>query len=577
MRAQLRTYHSIPSLQARQDPNAYKQLQDAPRLKSILKGATEDTEQPSSLEEIKKSSVPRTNPVNLIFVLAQYAPKISEVHFDVPRDFFDLVMKPGLSSRSRSTGFLWLMWWYLESDFSDEDALNNPFGQGRSPKAGEPPLKLPHFEPLTDAQAALENVDTEEEKDFGELKRQERVAILQTDMAPVVTGPKRGVKKSFNNNPVFSVAESEAGIMTPSREYNSPAPSQGIPSALSKPPLIASSVQDDGYDTDRTRSASPPVPPPTTRPAGNGMRINTLLNEDTPPALAVPVPPPAPVPATATLPTPVTAPSPAPAPAPTPAKGPGRGNWRRPRDANAVTNAARAASKATQEAASSPAQAQPPSGPHGFYLPLNGSDPAHKRTRPLTAHQVAVERYRKERIDFILDRRLRHQHRQAKRERQKEGLLGRAWKRCKFLPDSYDSEEELLNVLHRNDKYGEHGYGPGFVGLARVNWEIPNDYGEEHSAMGKTLRRVSRRLERWEGDGVLGVRKKKERWVDDEVDDYREERIMDRSSADPDATMEYEAGDEELDEEDRELLGEVDADEVDDEDEMQDEIMVGAG
>jgi hypothetical protein len=42
MRAQLRTYHSIPSLQAHQDPNAYKQLQDAPRLKSILKGATED-------------------------------------------------------------------------------------------------------------------------------------------------------------------------------------------------------------------------------------------------------------------------------------------------------------------------------------------------------------------------------------------------------------------------------------------------------------------------------------------------------------------------------------------------------
>ena len=44
MRAQLRTYHSIPSLQAHQDPNAYKQLQDAPRLKSILKGATEDQE-----------------------------------------------------------------------------------------------------------------------------------------------------------------------------------------------------------------------------------------------------------------------------------------------------------------------------------------------------------------------------------------------------------------------------------------------------------------------------------------------------------------------------------------------------
>lgn len=66
MRAQLRTYHSIPSLQAHQDPNAYKQLQDAPRLKSILKGATEDTEQPSTLEDIRSAAIPRTNPVSTL-------------------------------------------------------------------------------------------------------------------------------------------------------------------------------------------------------------------------------------------------------------------------------------------------------------------------------------------------------------------------------------------------------------------------------------------------------------------------------------------------------------------------------
>ena len=53
MRAQLRTYHAIPSLQANQDPHAYKQLQDAPRLKSILKGGTEDRQEPNSLEKIK--------------------------------------------------------------------------------------------------------------------------------------------------------------------------------------------------------------------------------------------------------------------------------------------------------------------------------------------------------------------------------------------------------------------------------------------------------------------------------------------------------------------------------------------
>lgn len=182
MRAQLRTYHSIPSLQAQQDPNAYKQLQDAPRLKSILKGATEDVEQPSTIEEVKAAKVPRTNPVNLIFVLAQYAPKISEVHFPPPRDFFDLVMRPSLSSRSRATAFLWLMWWYLESDFSVEDAQENPFGPGQYGQPGDAtngmPLKCPPFKHLSEAEIAVENVDTEEEKVFGEQKRKERVGEL---------------------------------------------------------------------------------------------------------------------------------------------------------------------------------------------------------------------------------------------------------------------------------------------------------------------------------------------------------------------------------------------------------------
>jgi Ino eighty subunit 1 len=175
MRAQLRTYHSIPSLQAHQDSNAYKQLQDAPRLKSILKGASEDVDQPNTLEKIKRQAVPRTNPVNLIFVLAQYAPKVSEMHFFPPRDFFDLVMRSTLSSKSRARAFLWLMWWYLESDFSAEAAKNNPFGPGLEGEGAEGlPLKVPAFESLTEEQAIEENIDTAEERWYGETKRLER-------------------------------------------------------------------------------------------------------------------------------------------------------------------------------------------------------------------------------------------------------------------------------------------------------------------------------------------------------------------------------------------------------------------
>ncbi|KAG9808769.1 hypothetical protein KCU68_g21496, partial [Aureobasidium melanogenum] len=231
MRAQLRTYHSIPALQAHQDPNAYKQLQDAPRLKSILKGATEDTPQPGTIEDIRQASIPRTNPVNLIFVLSQYAPKISELHFNHPRDFFDLVMRPSLSSRSRATAFLWLMWWYLESDFSNEAALNNPFGAGCEPEGGGLPIKVPPLESLTEEQAALENVDSQEEKDYGEQKRKERIAIVASEPSPAMTALKRA-RKEQKERSLFAAglgdANSDAGTKTPSRDFDSPAPHDSL-------------------------------------------------------------------------------------------------------------------------------------------------------------------------------------------------------------------------------------------------------------------------------------------------------------------------------------------------------------
>ncbi|KAF2141816.1 uncharacterized protein K452DRAFT_318755 [Aplosporella prunicola CBS 121167] len=495
MRAQLRTYHSIPSLQAHQDPNAYKQLQDAPRLKSILKGATEDTQQPSTIEEIRAASVPRTNPVNLIFVLAQYAPKISELHFFPPRDFFDLVMRSALSSDSRAKAFLWLMWWYLESDFSEHDAMNNPFGPGQPGLAGDPtqglPIKTPPFKHLTEEEAAFENVDTEEEKQFGEEKRKERIAILATDMAPVVTGPKRGLKKGFNNNPVFSVA-SDDGSMTPGRDHGSPAPGSFRASGRGKAPLKALQA-DYGSDTDRTRSASPPSVaggpfPPRITP---NMRINNLLNDDSPS-------------------TPQSAP-----------RGPGRGNWG-PRNKGTPSTAggstARHPFKAAQDSPAVPIS----SGPHGFYLPLNGADPSANRKRPPTAHQVAVERYRKQQVDHILDRQLRTAHKAASRKRQREGALARAWKRLKLMGDGYDSEEEYHAALSAAETSLGGSESPMRAGAAaaaavarleatRLAGLTPlagrlegEDCGEEMAHWAQVFRRTGRRMERWEGGSGVG-------------------------------------------------------------------------
>ena len=216
MRARIRTYHSVPVIQAQQGPQAYKQLQDGPRLKSILKGATEDTPQPSTIEEIMNHTKGRTNPVNLVFVFSQYASRITELHFQPPRDWFDLFLRKTLSSKSRANAFLWLMWWYLESNFSEEDYSRNPFTTGTGQPIFENGVpKVPGLEAISEEQAAAENVDTEEEVAYAEAKKKERegnifksvnldlhvsvkltqiVAINANEMPPTASKPARGNK-----------------------------------------------------------------------------------------------------------------------------------------------------------------------------------------------------------------------------------------------------------------------------------------------------------------------------------------------------------------------------------------------
>lgn len=173
MRAQLRTYHPIPSLQSGQEQNA-KLLQDAPRIKSILKGVQEDRNEPFTWEQLlerrRRGLNPLTSPVSLIFLFGTYCQKMTELHFTPPREFYDLFNKTNLSSESRANAFLWLCWHYLETDGSVESAQLNPFG---SPDK-EDTIHVPPFTYLSEEQEKLENVDPEEEIEYGVRMGEER-------------------------------------------------------------------------------------------------------------------------------------------------------------------------------------------------------------------------------------------------------------------------------------------------------------------------------------------------------------------------------------------------------------------
>lgn len=343
-------------------------------------------------------------------------------------------------------------------------------------------------------------------------------------------------------------------------------------SQQSKPPST-----DYQSDSDNTRrSASPPIiqGPGTSAKATPNMpqSLRTLLNDDlppTPPSAVVSV-----------------------------SKGPGRGNWSRREKVAMPTSMARSARNVDLADGASPsvsvASGATPvaaiSGPHGFYLPLNGSEPTHKRSRPQTAHQIAVERYRKEKVNHLLDRGMRVKYKLAKRQRQREGAFVRAWKRVRTVPDGYDSEEEIEWAIAAKEQE-PHSLADvkGWTGLYPVSWE-EEDFGEEAAAYARALKKVSRRLERWEGGFAPAKRKRKDEreadttWTADmeglDPEEAPEEDAVDARKLDMKARRggaldDYEAaeGDEELDEMDRELLGEVDADASEDEAYDEDTIM----
>ncbi|RDL41326.1 Uncharacterized protein BP5553_01305 [Venustampulla echinocandica] len=413
MRAQLRTYHAIPSLQARQDPNSYKQLQDAPRLKSILKGASEDRPEPNTLDKIKAQDVPRTNPVNLIFVIAQFAHKATELHFPPPRDFFDLIMGTNISSVSRARAFLWLMWFYLESDFTEEGAEENPFGAGVDYGVQVRNQGVPELEMLTEEQEAQENVDTQEELDYGHAKMRERKRIIEADQAAFQAEqgpPKRGPKPKLQLPPDDGGPSPAASISRTRPKFD-----EMSGTLMSMMGRIRPKYESD---IDSTRSTPPP------RALGGSMRIG----------------------------------------------GRGRGSL-----------------KHQFAEGSSP-------------VPQPEAVVSVRRSRPLTAHQLAVERNRNQRVDYILSRGLRKQHHRARKIRKQEGAFFRALRRTELMPDSFENSEGEESLLKPPAPFRERGFG-GLVQLASEE----DDFGEEMSAYAAAFRRMGRRLDRWDGQEDLGV------------------------------------------------------------------------
>ncbi|ODV64739.1 hypothetical protein HYPBUDRAFT_145561 [Hyphopichia burtonii NRRL Y-1933] len=192
MRSSLRTYHSIPSLQADPVNGGSKPLQDTPRLKSILKAVCDGQDHIKTVGDIinnPKIVKPNTNVIQLIFLLSNHFHNIKYHYPDDPLDsknntnkFMEFFLSPEIHPKSRARRFLWLMYTYLETSFAPEELAANPFGSNQ----------IPDIEIIPDSDFDKFDVDTDYEKEFSEKMYQTRLRYLVDEEHN--SNPKRGNK-----------------------------------------------------------------------------------------------------------------------------------------------------------------------------------------------------------------------------------------------------------------------------------------------------------------------------------------------------------------------------------------------
>ncbi|RDB28397.1 Ino eighty subunit 1 [Hypsizygus marmoreus] len=230
MKTAIRTYHPIPALQ-RTNGN----LQDAPRIKHILKSSILDGEQsntPSTpadiLSRARAGHIPSTTVTNLIFVLANHSASIGHSHFLDTIDFMDIFLRDKVSSASRARAFLWLCYHYLEApavdndDDYDDEIPSNPFADSRRGNT-------PTFIFLSEAEVAQENVDPEGEKVLAEKLVAQRADILRSH------GARNSSSKAAHGKPSDSIVGDDEEEPSPNIEVKQKGKRSAKPKALATP------------------------------------------------------------------------------------------------------------------------------------------------------------------------------------------------------------------------------------------------------------------------------------------------------------------------------------------------------
>ena len=173
---QLRLFNPVPCIQVHD--RGGKLLQDAPRLKAILKGSCENPDiSPPTLEALTALMVedkpkPLSTPINLLFLISAEENKLVQ-HFEDDMDYHQLFSRPDLESDDRARAFLFIVWHYMYTNGTADEAARNPYG------TGEATLKVPALRACRPEVSHAENVELLREVEYASQMFDERQRWLR--------------------------------------------------------------------------------------------------------------------------------------------------------------------------------------------------------------------------------------------------------------------------------------------------------------------------------------------------------------------------------------------------------------
>jgi hypothetical protein len=164
--------------------------------------------------------------------------------------------------------------------------------------------------------------------------------------------------------------------------------------------------------------------------------------------------------------------------------------------------------------------------------PLSGTVASSKRSRLPSQHMQALERSRRERVAYVLDRSMRTTQKEATRDRRARGTIVDAWVKIRSLPPDYDTDDDELHRQAGIDEFTHANDIDDAEDIGKI--ALIGDIGAQDALLARAWRRTGRQLQVQPYNRRRRHTRREEQMEDPRIPDHADVIVIDEDEADYD-------------------------------------------